>query len=43
MIEVSLASLEQELPEYVECLRHEGEDCRRFDGSGFKLRRRCEG
>jgi hypothetical protein len=27
----------------VECFRHEGEDCPRCDGTGYRLRRRCEG
>ena len=28
-------------PELVWCFRHEGEDCRRCDGSGYRARRRC--
>ena len=36
LTEVSLArSAQEESPELVECLRHEGEDCPRCDGSGF--------
>ena len=30
-------------PEPVECFRHEGEDCSRCDGSGYRLRRYCAG
>ena len=26
----------------VECFRHEGEDCPRCDGTGYRPRRRCE-
>jgi hypothetical protein len=39
----SLAPLAQEAPELVECFRHEGDDCPRCDGSGFRHRKRCEG
>ncbi len=44
MIEKSLArSAQEESPKLIECFRHEGEDCPRCDGSGFRPRRRCEG
>ena len=43
MAEISLARSAQESPELVECPRHEGEECPRCDGSGFRPRRRCEG
>ena len=29
--------------ELVRCFRHEGEDCPRCDGSGYRPRRRCAG
>ncbi len=42
MIELSLArSAHQESPELVECFRHEGEDCPRCDGSGYRPRKYC--
>ncbi len=44
MIEVSVARyVQEESPELVECFRHEGEECPRCDGSGFRPRKRCEG
>ena len=44
MIEVSLArSAHEECTESVRCWRHEGEDCPRCDGSGFRPRRYCAG
>ena len=44
VIEFSVArSAQEESPKLVECLRHEGEDCPRCDGSGFRPRRYCEG
>ena len=30
-------------PELVRCFRHEGEDCPRCDGSGYRLRVHCAG
>ena len=29
--------------ELVRCFRHEGEDCARCDGSGYRTRKRCAG
>ncbi len=43
MAETSLARSVQQSPELVECFRHEGEDCPRCDGSGFRPRRHCAG
>ena len=44
MAEGSLArSAQEESPELVRCLRHEGEECPRCDGSGFRPRRHCAG
>jgi hypothetical protein len=43
MAEISLARPAQESPDLVECFRHEGEECPRCDGSGFRPRKRCEG
>ena len=46
MIEASVArSAHEESPEkkLVECFRHEGEECPRCDGSGFRPRRHCAG
>ena len=44
MATASLAHLTQEeSQELVECFRHEGEECPRCDGSGFKPRKHCEG
>ena len=43
MAEISLARPAQETLELVECFRHEGEECPRCDGSGFKPRRHCAG
>ncbi len=43
LIEASVARLAQEAPEMVECFRHEGEDCPRCDGSGFRPRKHCAG
>lgn len=37
MIEVSV----EQRPELVECFRHEGEECLRCDGSGYRVRSRC--
>jgi len=36
-------SAQEESPELVECFRHEGEECPRCDGSGFRPRRHCAG
>ena len=30
-------------PELIQCFRHEGEDCPRCNGSGYRPRRRCAG
>jgi hypothetical protein len=45
MAESSLArSAQEESPEQlVECFRHEGEECPRCDGSGFRPRKYCAG
>ena len=43
MAEISLARAAQESPELVECFRHEGKECSRCDGSGFRPRRYCAG
>ena len=41
MIEASLTRSAQESPELVDCYRHEGEDCPRCDGSGFRPAKCC--
>lgn len=44
MIEQSVAQVHgPQNPERIECFRHEGEDCRRCDGTGWKDRRYCAG
>src|SRR5215208_1521521 len=44
LIDASLAHpAQEESLELVECPRHQGEDCPRCEGSGFRPRRRCEG
>ena len=37
MIETSIANK----PEQMECFRHEGQECRRCDGSGYRPAKRC--
>jgi hypothetical protein len=34
---------EARYPELVRCFRHEGEDCLRCDGSGYRPRKHCAG
>jgi hypothetical protein len=42
LIEFSVArSAQVESPEKVECFRHEGEDCPRCDGAGFRSVKHC--
>ncbi len=42
MIRASVhADLELGNPELIRCFRHEGEDCPRCDGSGYRPRKRC--
>ena len=44
MIDTSVArSAQEESPELVECFRHEGEECSRCDGSGFRPVKHCAG
>jgi hypothetical protein len=44
MAEISLARPARESPEeLVKCFRHEGEECPRCDGSGYRPRRYCAG
>src|SRR5215203_5253156 len=43
MAEISLARSAQQSPELVECFRHEGEECPRCNGSGFRPLKHCEG
>jgi hypothetical protein len=43
MAESSLARPAQGSTEMVECFRHEGEECPRCDGSGFRPRKHCAG
>jgi hypothetical protein len=43
MAESSLARSAQESPKLVECFRHEGDECPRCDGSGFRPRKYCAG
>lgn len=42
---VVLDTLNQDVrnPELCRCFRHEGEDCPRCDGSGYRLRKHCTG
>ncbi len=41
MAEISLARSAQESPEFVECFRHDGKECPRYDGSGYRPRKYC--
>jgi hypothetical protein len=42
LIDTSVArSAHEESSEQVECFRHEGEDCPRCDGSGYRDAKRC--
>ena len=43
MAEISLARSAQASPELVKCFRHDGKECLRCDGSGFRRRKCCEG
>jgi hypothetical protein len=43
VIEVSLARSAHESPDLVECFRHEGAECPRCDGSGYRPRKHCAG
>jgi hypothetical protein len=43
MAETSVARFAPQSPELVECFRHEGEECPRCDGSGFRPRKHCAG
>jgi len=44
LIDTSVArSAQEESPELVECFRHEGKDCPRCDGSGFRPVQHCAG
>ena len=45
LIEASVAcpAHEESLENLVECFRHEGAECPRCDGSGFRPRRNCAG
>jgi hypothetical protein len=44
MANTSLAHpAQEESLELVECFRHEGEECPRCDGSGFRPRKHCAG
>jgi hypothetical protein len=43
VIEVSLARSAREALDMVEHFRHEGEECPRCDGSGYRPRKRCAG
>ncbi len=40
---VNTPELEALSPESVRCFRHEGEDCPRCDGSGYRARKHCAG
>ena len=40
---VNTSDLEVSSPKLVQCFRHEGEDCPRCDGSGYRPRKRCAG
>jgi hypothetical protein len=43
MAESSLACSAQQPLETVTCFQHEGEECRRCNGSGFRPAKRCAG
>jgi hypothetical protein len=43
VIDTSVARSAQESPDLLECFRHEGEECPRCDGSGFRPTKCCAG
>ena len=40
---VNTPDLEVRNPELIQCFRHEGEDCPRCEGSGYRPRKYCAG